>query len=203
MCNILRSGSWGRLNFKHLPRLPQGCILYEAYSSNTQPHTRHSSRNGSLERDGFTIMGMTRRQLGEINHPKHVWGEPAATAVFLLNHLAAKAIGGDSTVPHVPQASRSLILEDHAAASFRARWGLHVENFLQPVSRPGEGPLIGFDSDDKTDHPREGSRHRKGSLNLSFIEETPVVEPTTGPTGRIEAYISNFHSNTGRHRFHG
>ena len=60
----------------------------------TAPHT--PQQNGISERDGRTIMDMTRCLLNEANFPKHLWGELAAIAVFLINRLPHKAIEGDS-----------------------------------------------------------------------------------------------------------
>ena len=49
----------------------------------SSPHT--PQQNGISERDGRTIMAMTRCLLHETNLPLHLWGEIASTAVFLIN----------------------------------------------------------------------------------------------------------------------
>ena len=60
----------------------------------TAPHT--SQRNGISERDGRTIMNMTRCLLHEARLPKHLWGKIAATSVFLINRLPHKALKGNT-----------------------------------------------------------------------------------------------------------
>lgn len=48
------------------------------------------------ERDGDTIMDMTRCFLNEAKLPKRMWGELAAAADFLINRLPHMAIEGDT-----------------------------------------------------------------------------------------------------------
>ena len=61
------------------------------------PYTPH--QNDILERDGRNITDMTRCLLHQVNLPKHLWGELAAPAAFLINLLPQKAI----RAPHVFQ----------------------------------------------------------------------------------------------------
>ena len=53
-------------------------------------------QNGVSERDGRTIMDMTRCLLNEARLPTPLWGEIASTAVFQINRLPHAAIGGDT-----------------------------------------------------------------------------------------------------------
>ena len=100
----------------------------------TPPHT--PQQNGISERDGRTIMNMTRCLLHEAHLPKHLWGEIAATSVFLINRLPHKALKGDTPYYRMfgKQADLSFLRVNDARAF------VHVEGHitkLQPKAWEG------------------------------------------------------------------
>ena len=71
---------------------------FRDYSETTRKQQQYPApympqQNGILERDGRNKTDMTRCLLHQVNLPKHLWGELAATAAFLINLLPQKAIG--------------------------------------------------------------------------------------------------------------
>ena len=70
----------------------------------TPPYTPQA--NGLSERDGRTILNVTRCLLNEANLPKTLWGEVAATAVFLINRLPHSSINGDTPYYRMSSSNR-------------------------------------------------------------------------------------------------
>ena len=70
----------------------------------TPPYTPQA--NGLSERDGRTILNVTRCLLNEANLPKTLWGEIAATAVFLINRLPHSSINGDTPYYRMSSSNR-------------------------------------------------------------------------------------------------
>ena len=139
---------------------------------------------------------MTRCLLNEGNPPKHLWGELVATAVFLINRLLHKAIGGDS--PYYRMFGKQADLSYLRVMGTRAF--AHVEGFTKKLqARAWEGVLIGYDNDKPAfrvydRHIGQVSSYR----NVSFIEETPAVVPTTRASWGIETEgteVSNLDSD--------
>ena len=56
-----------------------------------------SEQNDLSERDGRTIIDVARCMLNGSALPKSLWGEMAATAVFLLIHPPGKTVDGDTS----------------------------------------------------------------------------------------------------------
>ena len=140
-------------------------------------------QNGVSERDGRTIMDMTRCSLNEAHLPKTLWGEIASTAVFLINRLPHPAIGGDTPYHRM--------FGKHADLSFLRIIGtrafVHVEGYttkLQPNA--WEGVLVGYDSDKPTFrvYDRYNTGRISSSRNIYFIEEPPTVLPTADSGGQ-------------------
>ena len=99
------------------------------------------------ERDGRTIMNVTRCLLNETNLPKTLWGEIAATAVFLINRLPHSGINGE--IPYYR------MFRKHAKLSFLrvigSRAFVHVERHTSKLEeKVWEGVLVGYDSDSPT-----------------------------------------------------
>eukprot|EP00903_Cladosiphon_okamuranus_P019947 g18331.t2 len=111
----------------------------------SSPHT--PQQNDISERDGRTIMNMTRCLLNEANLPKHLWGEIAATSVFLVNRLPHKALKGDTPYRRMfgKQANLSFL---HIIGS---RAFVRVEGHTTKLqARAWEGALVGYDNDSPT-----------------------------------------------------
>ena len=132
-------------------------------------------QNGVSERDGRTIMDITRCLLNETNLPKTLWREIASTAVFIINRLQHASIGGDT--PHYRMFGKHAVLSFSRVIGTRAY--VNVEGYtpkLQP--KAWEGVLVGYDSDKPTFRVYDRSPGRIScSRNVSFIEERPTVLP--------------------------
>lgn len=149
------------------------CKTIGVVQSFTAPHT--PQQNGISERDGRTIMNMTRCLLHEARLPKQLWGEIAATSVFLINRLPHKALKGDTPYYHLfgKQADLSFL------RVIGSRAFVHVEGHttkLQP--KAWEGVLVGYNDDSPTFrvYNRETKR-LASSRNVIFIEEPQAVLP--------------------------
>ena len=144
----------------------------------TAPHT--PQQNGISERDGRTIMNMTRCLLHEARLPKHLWGEIAATSVFLINRLP-KALKGDTPCYRMfgKQADLSFLRVNDARAF------VHVEGHttkLQP--KAWEGVLVGYNNNSPSFRVYNRETTRITSYrNVTFIEEPQVVLPAADESG--------------------
>eukprot|EP00752_Nemacystus_decipiens_P017171 g15384.t1 len=148
----------------------------------TSPHT--PQQNGISERDGRTIMNMTRCLLNEANLPKHLWGEIAATSVFLVNRLPHKALKGDT--PYYRMFGKQANLSFLRIIGSRAF--VHVEGHttkLQP--KAWEGVLVGYNNDSPTFRIYDRATGRiTSSRNVTFIESPPAVLPPADISGESE-----------------
>ena len=148
----------------------------------SSPHT--PQQNGVSERDGRTIMNMTRCILHEAKLPKQLWGEIAATSVFLINRLPLKALKGDT--PYYRMFGKQANLSFLRIIGSRAF--VHIEGHvtkLQP--KAWEGVLVGYNDDSPTFRVYNRATGRiTSSRNVSFIEPAPAVLPTADISGEIE-----------------
>ncbi len=144
----------------------------------SSPHT--PQQNGISERDGRTIMNMTRCLLNENQLPKHLWGEIAATSVFLINRLPHKALRGDT--PYFRMFGKQANLSFLRIIGSRAF--VHVEGHttkLQP--KAWEGVLVGYNNDSPTFRVYDRRTGRvTSSRNVTFIETPPAVLPIAADT---------------------
>ena len=145
----------------------------------TAPYT--PQQNGISERDGRTIMDMTRCLLNEANLAKHLWGEVAATAVFLMNRLPHTAIGGDT--PYYRMFGKQANLSFLRIIGTRAF--VHEEGYRRKLQEKAwEGVLIGYDNDRPTFRVYDRTTGRiVSSRNVSFIEKSVAITPTTTAMG--------------------
>eukprot|EP00752_Nemacystus_decipiens_P005704 g5162.t1 len=143
----------------------------------SSPHT--PQQNGISERDSRTIMNMARCLLNEANLPKHLWGEIAATSVFLINRLPHKALKGDT--PYCRMFGKQANLSFLRIIGSRAF--VHVEGHttkLQPQA--WEGVLVGYDNDSPTFRIYNRTTGRiTSSRNVTFIESPPAILPAASP----------------------
>ncbi|CAB1104474.1 unnamed protein product [Ectocarpus sp. CCAP 1310/34] len=165
------------------------CKTTGAVQTFTSPHT--PQQNGISERDGRTILNMTRCILNEARLPKILWGEIAATSVFLINRLPHKALQGDT--PYYRMFGKQAELSFLRIIGCRAF--VHVEghtNKLQP--KAWEGILVGYNSDSPSFqvYNRE-TRRITSSRNVTFIEEPPAVIPTVDAS---DESVSDFEDKT-------
>ena len=145
----------------------------------TAPHT--PQQNGNSERDGKTIMNMTRCLLHEARLSKHLWGEIAASSFFWINRLPHKALKGDTPYYRMfgKQADVSFL------RVIGARAFVHVEGHttkLQP--KAWEGVLVGYNNDSPSFrvYNRETKRITS-SRNVTVIDEPQVVLPAADESG--------------------
>ena len=120
-------------------------------------------------------MDMTRCIINEAGLPKHLWGEIAATSVFLINRLPHKALKGDT--PYFRMFGKQANLSFLRIIGSRAF--VHEEGHttkLQP--RAWEGVLVGYDDDSPTFRVYDRTTGRVGSSrNVTFIEPAPPQIP--------------------------
>ena len=145
----------------------------------TAPHT--PQKNGISERDGRTIMNMTRCLLHEARLPKHLWGKIAATSVFLIKRIPHKALKGDT--PYYRMFSKQF--DCFFLRIIGARAFIHAEGHttkLQPEA--WEGVLVRYNNGSPSIrvYIRE-TRHISSSRNVTFIEEPQVVLPAADESG--------------------
>ena len=139
-------------------------------------------QNGVAERDGRTMMDMTRCLLNEANLPKPLWGEIASTSVFQINRLPHPAIDGDTPYHRM--------FGKHADSSFLIVIGtravVHVKGYTTKLQSKGwEGVLVVYDSDKPTFRVNDRCAVRlSSSRNVSFIKEPPIVLPTADSGGQ-------------------
>ena len=108
--------------------------IIQQFSSPNTPE-----QNGLSERDGRTIMDIARCLLNGAALPKFLWGEMTATAVFLLNRLPNKTIGGDT--PYCRMFGKHADLSFLRAIGSRAC--VHNDGHLRKLDpRAREGVLI-------------------------------------------------------------
>ncbi|CAM9312811.1 unnamed protein product, partial [Sphacelaria rigidula] len=108
----------------------------------TNPYT--PQQNGISERDGRSILNVTRCLLNESNLPKFLWGEIVATAVFLINRLPHTSIGGDT--PYFFNFLKQPKLSSLRTIGSRAF--VHRERHHSKLEEKAwEGGLVGYDSD--------------------------------------------------------
>lgn len=69
----------------------QGSGIKQSWSA---PHT--PQQNAIAERSWRTIMDMARAQVLGANLPKQMWAEAVNTAVYVINRVPSKALGGDT-----------------------------------------------------------------------------------------------------------
>ncbi|CAN0003312.1 unnamed protein product [Sphacelaria rigidula] len=85
----LRSDRGGEFTGEHLRRYCKITGIIQQFTTSYTPQ-----QNGMSEE---TILNITRCLLNEGHFPKYLWGEIAATAVFLLNRLPHSSINGETT----------------------------------------------------------------------------------------------------------
>ena len=175
----LRSDNGGEFVSSEFRHYCKTTGIVQQFSS---PHT--PQQNGISERDGRTIMNMTRCLLNEANLPRHLWGEIAATSVFLVNRLPHKAIKGDT--PYWRMFGKQANLSFLRIIGSRAF--VHVEGHttkLQP--RAWEGVLVGYDNDSPTFRIYNRTTGRvTSSRNVTFIETPPAVVPPADSAGDFD-----------------
>eukprot|EP00903_Cladosiphon_okamuranus_P012044 g11309.t1 len=148
----------------------------------SSPHT--PQQNGISERDGRTITNMTRCLLNEANLPKHLWGEIAATSVFLVNRLPHKALKGNT--PYWRMFGKQANLSFLRIIGSRAF--VHVEGHnTKRQPRAWEGVLVGYENDSPTFRIyNRTTGHITSSRNVTFIESSPAVLPPADSSGDLE-----------------
>ncbi|CAB1109566.1 unnamed protein product [Ectocarpus sp. CCAP 1310/34] len=139
----------------------------------SSPHT--PQQNGISERDGRTIMNMARCIINETNLPKHLWGEIAATSVFLINRLPHKALKGDT--PYFRMFGKQANLSFLRIIGSRAF--VHIEGHTTKLqAKAWEGVLVGYNDDSPTFRIYNRTTGRITSTrNVTFIEKPPAVLP--------------------------
>ncbi|CAN0071549.1 unnamed protein product, partial [Sphacelaria rigidula] len=108
----------------------------------TSPYT--PQQNGISKRDGRSILDVTRCLLNESNLPKFLWGEIAATAVFLINRLPHTSIDGDTPFFRMFLKQPKL----SSLRTFGSRAFVHRERHHSKLEEKAwEEVLVGYDSD--------------------------------------------------------
>ncbi len=125
-------------------------------------------QNGTSERDGRTIMAITRCLINEAKLPHFLWNEVCATAVYLSNRIPHKTIGMDTPYHRLFGKHSSL---SHLRV-IGARAFVHVEGAKDKLNeRAWEGKLVGYDSQSRTYRIYKPSTRKViRSRNVTFIE---------------------------------
>eukprot|EP00903_Cladosiphon_okamuranus_P021627 g19885.t1 len=130
--------------------------------------TNTPQQNGVSERDGRTILDMTRCILIDTGLPKFLWGEICETAVFLINRSPHRAIGGTS--PYAKLFGKEPDLSGLRA--IRVRAFMHKERYGNKLEEKAwEGIILGYGKDSKS-HRIYNPHNRRitESRNVTFIE---------------------------------
>ena len=130
--------------------------------------TNTPQQNGVSERDGRTILNMTRCILIDTGLPKFLWGEICETAVFLINRSPHRAIDGNS--PYARLFGKEPDLSGLRAIGARAF--VHEERYGNKLEdKAWEGVMLGYGKDSRsyrTYNPH--NRRITESRNVTFIE---------------------------------
>eukprot|EP00903_Cladosiphon_okamuranus_P017944 g16511.t1 len=130
--------------------------------------TNTPQQNGVSERDGRTILDMTRCILIDTGLPKFLWGEICETAVFLINRSPHRAIGGTS--PYAKLFGKEPDLSGLRAIGARAF--VHKERYGNKLEEKAwEGIMLGYGKDSKSYRIYNPHNRRiTESRNVTFIE---------------------------------
>ncbi len=130
--------------------------------------TNTPQQNGVSERDGRTILDMTRCILIDTGLPKFLWGEICETAVFLINRSPHRAIGGTS--PYAKLFGKEPDLS--GLRTIGARAFVHKERYGNKLEEKAwEGIMLGYGKDSKSYRIYNPHNRRiTESRNITFIE---------------------------------
>ncbi len=133
--------------------------------------TNTPQQNGISERDGRTIMNMTRCLLVDTGLPKFLWAELCVTATYLINRAPHSALKGDSPYMRlfgkVPKLSALRVIG--------ARAFVHIETHVHKLEKKAwEGVMIGYGKDSRAYRIYNPHNRRiTESRNVTFIETSP------------------------------
>ena len=147
--------------------------------------TNTPQQNGMSERDGRTIMNMTRCILIDTGLPKFLWGEISETAVFLINRSPHRAIGGSSPYSRLFNKEPDL----SGLRAIGARAFVHRERHVNKLEEKAwEGIMLGYGKDSRSYRIyNPHTRRITESRNVTFIE--------TPQRALLEAAQDEFPSN--------
>ena len=130
--------------------------------------TNTPQQNGVSERDGRTILNMTRCILIDTGLPKFLWGEICETAVFLINRSPHRALEGNT--PYSRLFGKEADLSGLRAIGARAF--VHKERQGNKLEEKAwEGVMIGYSKDSRSYRVYNPHNRRiTESRNVTFIE---------------------------------
>ena len=133
--------------------------------------TNTPQQNGISERDGRTILNMTRCLLVDTGLPKYLWAELCATATYLINRAPHSALNGDS--PYMRLYGK--IPKLSALRVIGARAFVHIETHIHKLEKKAwEGVMVGYGKDSRSYRIYNPHNRRiTESRNVTFIETPP------------------------------
>eukprot|EP00903_Cladosiphon_okamuranus_P009153 g8746.t1 len=159
--------------------------------------TNTPQQNGISERDGRTIMGVTRCLMQGANLLGWLWGEVCCTAVYLVNRLPHSALGF-----HTPYFT--MFGEQAALSHLRvvgARAIVHFEHHRDKLpDRAWEGRLVGYSKDSRAYRIyNPATRRVVESRNVTFIENADAPLSTAAADSRESAFPPDANSRGAMH----
>lgn len=166
----LRSDGGGEYRAKYYERYCKQTGIIQEFTATNTPQ-----QNGISERDGRTILNMTRCLLQGANLPKWLWGEVCCTAVYIVNRLPHSALKFDT--PYFRMFGEQASLSHLRVIG--ARTFVHHETHRSKLEdKAWEGQLVGYSKDSRA-YRIYNSRTRRvvESRNVTFIETPDVPLP--------------------------
>ena len=173
---FLRSDGGGENRARYFRNYCKQTGIVQEFTATNTPR-----QNGISERDGRTIMGVTRCLLRGANLPGWLWGEVCCTAVYLVNRLPHSALGFET--PYFKMLGKQAVLSHLRVVGARAF--VHYEQHRDKIQdRAWEGRLVGYNKDSRAHRVYNSStRQVVETRNVTFIE-TPDAPPAAAAARR-------------------
>ena len=177
----LRSDGGGEYRAGYFQKYCKQTGIIQEFTATNTPQ-----QNGISERDGRTIMEVTRCLLQGANLPGWLWGEVCCTAVYLVNRLPHSALGF-----HTPYFK--MFGEQAALSHLRvvgARAFVHYEHHREKLQdRAWEGRLVGYSKDSRAYRIyNPATRRVVESRNVTFIETPDAPLPAAAADTRKSSF---------------